>query len=881
MDFHWFQVGPIPNNAIHGTYNYGLVALSYFIAVLASYVALDLAGRLRAEHKRRSKLFWLLGGAVAMGAGIWSMHFVGMLAFIMPMPAAYNLFWTGSSLLIAILASGFALFLIGTRGRSVIALVFGGVLLGIGIVTMHYMGMEGMTGMDIRYLPSLFIASIIIAICASEAALWFVLKSNRGSYRHQLQLKIVSALIMGFAIAGMHYTGMMAAVFMPIAAVHTAAENFLAIKPHMLAFYVTGITGVIISIALIASTYKQLMISAVQNEKNFLNAMLDNLEDGIIACDPKGNITLINQTLKNKLNISENIKLTKEFWNYLEFHATDKSSTITKENNPLKRVLNGEKIHLTNMVIASKNRKAIDVVIDAQPIITLEGKRIGAVIVIHDITTQKKVEKMKSEFVSVVSHELRTPLTSIRGSLGLLSSGSLGSYSEKEKKLLDIASNNCERLLLLINDILDVEKIEAGKMNFQLQAIDVNQLVNEAISINKMYADKFEAKIKFSQTIQNIQVYADSNRLMQVLTNLISNAAKFSSRNGVIQIAISQSGENVRISVTDNGPGIPKEFQSQIFQKFSQADTSDTRMKGGTGLGLNITKAIIEKMNGTLNFVSVPNEETTFYFELPIWTSNTVKLKDETSEVELASSNRLLICEDDEDQAKYLSALLESAGFKNDCVYNATDAKKMLAKHTYHALLLDLILPDQDGISLIRELRDSEKTRTLPIIVLSMIAQTGRSVLNGEAFSVIDWLDKPIDLNKLLLAIKQIKSNKQTGAELPRILHVEDDIDTQNVIATLLEGQALVTSTATIHETREILAKKSFDLVVLDLLLPDGNSVVLLPLITQHKIPVVVYSAIELDHEHSKYVTQALIKSQITNEALLTTIQNILGSKKA
>ena len=168
----WFQTGAIPANAINGHYDLKLVLLSYVIAVLASYVALNFAGRLRAERNPHAMPYWLVGGAFAMGAGIWSMHFIGMLAFIMPMPMEYNMGWTIASLLVAILASALALYILQKKSFVFVDLALGGLIVGLAIATMHYMGMEGMKiHMNIHYLPGLFLFSIIIGVAAAEAAL--------------------------------------------------------------------------------------------------------------------------------------------------------------------------------------------------------------------------------------------------------------------------------------------------------------------------------------------------------------------------------------------------------------------------------------------------------------------------------------------------------------------------------------------------------------------------------------------------------------------------------------------------------------------------------------------------------------------------------------
>ncbi|MEO8964329.1 MAG: response regulator [Gammaproteobacteria bacterium] len=236
--------------------------------------------------------------------------------------------------------------------------------------------------------------------------------------------------------------------------------------------------------------------------------------------------------------------------------------------------------------------------------------------------------------------------------------------------------------------------------------------------------------------------------------------------------------------------------------------------------------------------------------------------------------NKLLICEDDEDQAYYLQALLESAGYQADIAFTAMQAKKLLASQSYQALLLDLILPDQDGITFIRELRAVEKTRSLPIIVQSIIAQTGRTLLKGEAFSLIDWLDKPINFNKLLDAILLIKAKNLPHTS--NILHVEDDKDTQDVLHAILEGHAEVTSVTTLKEAKEKLAHGRYHLIILDLLLPDGNGVELLPQLNKYNLPVIIYSAIELDQQYAAYVTEALVKSKTSNEELINAIKNCM-----
>lgn len=211
------------------------------------------------------------------------------------------------------------------------------------------------------------------------------------------------------------------------------------------------------------------------------------------------------------------------------------------------------------------------------------------VAIVQDITEHKKIERMKNELISTVSHELRTPLTSIRGSLGLIVGGVAGELPPQVKALVDIAHKNSERLILLVNDILDMEKIEAGKMEFQFTSIELMPLLYQALEANCAYGKQFNVSYELENDLPDIMVNVDANRLMQALANLLSNAAKFSFAGDKVTVAVMVSDKRVRVTVKDHGGGISEQFHSQIFQKFAQGDSTDTRKKGGTDLGLSIT----------------------------------------------------------------------------------------------------------------------------------------------------------------------------------------------------------------------------------------------------------------------------------------------------
>ena len=242
----------------------------------------------------------------------------------------------------------------------------------------------------------------------------------------------------------------------------------------------------------------------------------------------------------------------------------------------------------------------------------------GFVVIAQDLSERKKIEQLKNEIVSTLSLELRTPLTSIRGSLGLLAGGAAGAIAPTAMALLEIANKNCDRLVRLINDMLDVEKIESGSMRFDAVVQPLLPLLEQAVAATNAYAEQFQVSFDLRSDASDTLAAVDADRLQQVLVNLLSNASKFAPPGDVVEVRLRRLAGIARVSVTDHGVGIPDEFRDRIFQKFAQADATDSRQKGGTGLGLNISKSIIEKHHGSIGFTSVPGVQTEFFFDLPL-----------------------------------------------------------------------------------------------------------------------------------------------------------------------------------------------------------------------------------------------------------------------
>jgi PAS domain S-box-containing protein len=269
--------------------------------------------------------------------------------------------------------------------------------------------------------------------------------------------------------------------------------------------------------------------------------------------------------------------------------------------------------------VRSMRRDGLEIVCEFSLTPLVEANEIVSVIAqCRDITQQIEAERVKKEFTSTLSHELRTPLTSIIGSLQLINTGMFGTLDQEAAELSLVAERNAQRLLDLINDILDLERIDSGRLSLNAEDVSLEDVLQESVVLNRAYAERFGVRLKLSAEPPKVVVHADRRRLLQVMTNLISNAAKFSPEGGNVELSASCADALVQVSVEDRGPGIPQEFRSRIFGRFAQADSALTRKKGGTGLGLAICKRLIELMGGEIWYSDREGGGTSFHFRLPM-----------------------------------------------------------------------------------------------------------------------------------------------------------------------------------------------------------------------------------------------------------------------
>jgi PAS domain S-box-containing protein len=609
--------------------------------------------------------------------------------------------------------------------------------------------------------------------------------------------------------------------------------------------------------------------------------LLESAGEGIYGLDLQGNITFVNPATARMLGYDAVDLIGKRMHDFAQHSYQDHREYPYQFTPTYKAITEGDIQRVSHEVMWRKDGSFFPVEYTVTPI-RKNDEIAGAVIIFNDITERKKVEQIKNEFISTVSHELRTPLTSVRGSLGLLVGGAGGALPYQAQTLVDIANKNTERLLLLINDILDIEKIESGKMVYHYKLLNLYEFLEAAIQANYAYGQQFDVNFIITQCPEQISVYADADRLMQVMNNLLSNAAKFSTPGAQVELSAVRRMQKVRISITDNGKGIPQNFQKHIFEKFAQADASDTRALSGTGLGLSISKAIVEQHGGRIDFISRVNIGTTFFFDLPIWTQS----KDqEPPRPGGPAKYRILICEDDADIAYMLRIILSQSGFDADIARTVEQAKQLIKDNHYLAVTLDLALPDElgrpydpEGIKLIRELRRQDRTRELPVIAVSAIADQARRRLNGSAFGIVDWLEKPLDESRLLSAVQMIASYKQG---LPRILHVEDDPLIYEMVRVLLRGHVDLVLAPSLHDAHKKLREEVFDLILLDVELTDGSGLDLIRDLddVEYMPQVVIFSAHEVGNDVAQKVKAALVKSKDSRKELINVIMSVIKER--
>lgn len=622
-------------------------------------------------------------------------------------------------------------------------------------------------------------------------------------------------------------------------------------------------------------------IERLQETTELQRAILHSANFSIIATDAQGVVKSMNATSEQWLGytsddlVGSQTPIVLHEWSEIVNRTEDLSEELGFNVRPGFETLvvkaRSGAIDEAEWIYVRRDGSKFPVHVSTTALRSISGEVTGFLFIAQDITERREIDQMKNEFISVVSHELRTPLTSIRGSLGLLASGMLGNISEKAQRMLQIGISNTDRLVRLINDILDIERLESGKIALNRQPLSSEHLVVQATDAMRGMAEKSGVRLEIRAA--DATIAADSDRIVQTLTNLISNAIKYSNRGATVSVGTILDSGYSHFFVRDTGRGIPNEKKEAIFERFQQVDASDSREKGGTGLGLAISRTIVQQHGGRIWVESSVGEGSTFHFTIP--------LAEPEARVAVDTPGlgpRVLVCDDDPWLLSVVGNLLTANGFSPIIAVSADEMLQRARAERPDVILLDLVMPGMNGWEALRHLRSDEHLRDVPVIILSGLSE--RELAGEASGEVSGWVQKPFDARQLCQAVAQIAHR-----ERPLVLLVEDDADLARVVRSTLErdGVEFVVADGA-SQAQTLVRDRNPDLLILDLVLADGDGYDVVKMLRQHdvlrNIPVVVYSAQEVsvnDRERLRLgETEFLTKTRVSPEELERLVLQLL-----
>ena len=538
-----------------------------------------------------------------------------------------------------------------------------------------------------------------------------------------------------------------------------------------------------------------------------------------------------------------------------------------------------------------KDGTLIDVDITSRPLI-YDG-RDARLVVATDVSVRKRAEealvrakeeaertsKFKDQFLSTMSHELRTPLNAVLGFSDLLADERYGPLNDKQRRYIDHIHTGGKHLLTLISDILDLSKIEAGRMELALESISVDATFAEVLSVMQPLADR-KSHALTANAKRGLVVRADATRLKQVLMNLLGNAIKFSPNGGRIELTARLEDDKVRVEVWDNGPGIAPEEQKRIFEAFYRLRESGKKTEG-TGLGLAITQRLVELHGGELSLKSQVGQGSCFYFSLPAAVSAREVLRRKTGTSSRAvGPQRILVIEDDRATAQLIHSQLSSAGYQVTLCEEPQKAVEIAAQLQPNAITLDIVMKPKNGWEILIQLKRDPRTAQIPLIVVSIVDQPSMGTLLGAD----EYLVKPVDKMTLLGAIERHVRSHPDIKPGRSILVVEDDAPTREFIAEMLTTHGFaVTTAADGAQARAQVAAALPELVILDMMLPEVSGFELLgewrASLRTASLPVFVLTSKDLSQEEQGYLrthAEALLRKQEPwRDALLRQLERI------
>jgi len=615
-----------------------------------------------------------------------------------------------------------------------------------------------------------------------------------------------------------------------------------------------------------------------QQEAFKSQAILQSIADGVVVTDIRGRIILINAATERILRTHRQAMMGQDVRNVFAAFESGGREEMLKAMEELAANPTAEQKTL-RIIQSTLAMEQTTVSAHLAPVFTSNGEFIGIVSVFRDITREVQADIAKTEFVSTVSHELRTPLTSIKGYTDLLMAEAMGCLTEGQKQFMGIIRNNADRLTALINDLLDISRIESGRVKLDLQPVQIEEVVQDVVQSlrNQIEAKGLTLRVQVSEFLP--PVHGDRDRLTQVLTNLLSNAYRYTPQ-GEVAIVVSQMPGVLRVDVSDTGIGITPEDQGKIWDRFFRANHPVVEGAGGTGLGLSIVRMFIEMHGGRIWVESEPNKGSTFTFILPTLEGEKAQVLQPEPEIKLladADRKTVLVVDDEPDILGLIRHQLESQGYR---VITAGLGEEALAKaNAEHPdlITLDILLPDRDGFDVLCELKANPSTADIPVLILSIVQDEE----SGLRLGAMDYLTKPIDEQRLIASVRAILDRKA------RVLIAEDDPDTADMIAQMLERysyQSLIAVDG--YETLALARREKPGLILLDLRMPGMDGYEALVRLKQDvetcDIPIIAMSAHATDYRTEREKLLALgaaefLSKPFTVERLVAELERVMG----
>jgi PAS domain S-box-containing protein len=624
-----------------------------------------------------------------------------------------------------------------------------------------------------------------------------------------------------------------------------------------------------------AMTFADMRSLAASREMSVQRSLiLDAAGEGIVGTDSDGIVTFMNPAGKRMTGYAPG-EMTGHSLHDRLHHTKADGSPYPIEECPMHASLLDRAIHHCDSdVYWRKDGTSFPVEYTSTPIVQ-DGRIRGAVVVFHDVTERRTVERIRDEFTSVVSHELRTPLTSIRGSLGLLESGVLGPLPERAQRMTQIAVENTDRLVRLINDILDLERLDSDGLQLRQSTCDAEQLIARATE--GLLSAAVAAGVRLAVDTAPAAFEADADRVIQTLTNLIGNAVKFSPRGGTVQISSVRRSDEILFTVRDSGRGIPADSLESIFGRFQQVDSTDSRQSGGTGLGLAICRSIVELHGGRIWACSGVGQGSTFSFVIPAADEQVSDYGPRAG----GTRGSVLMCDDNAEILEITGTLLEERGYHVLTARRGERAVERARADHPDVILLEVQLPGTSGAQTVAALREHHETSSIPVVVLSVLPRSDEQMAAG---AFVDWIEKPADPDELVAALDRAIG---PAADVFRALFIERDPAVAELLRALFARHGVACFGA--DDGRQALAlcgQIRPDLLVLDDDLPaiDGLDIKswLRGQPSFGALPMVAYDARHLEAAEDQRrstgaVTQILTKGQISAEEFQWRVMTLLA----